>query len=519
MKFAYGAHRLNWRFRRHCVRFIVASAGAIPLAGVINAQMPLAAPTTVTQQVFRSRWVGPQADLPPAAAFAKPAQQQEPDASSDEPTAEDLGISPFVDISMPLRHGITAGPVKVHPALSLGWEYSDQTYSGQATSESDTSSLFAAPSLGLDYDRSVGPWSVTASYGGGIRYYFNPNYTAAGTGGQRNPISQTGSLRVGHRGVRHKLNFEAHVSYGTGYEINTGGNLTQTNINTLLDYEYILTSHSNVGVNASLSTSLNSNGENNSNNSSGNGNVSTFTGNAYWDWLWTGKTKLRFSLGAGDSSQSLQGSQSVNRTYVQSLVSVNYKPKGKFTFDAGLGVGYVQDPGVQSSQYTGVRAIYTLKAAYQLTQKTSFLGSIGLQGSDIKPNFRLEVLWQPRLNTSFSAAIYQDEGFSLTTAEQVQVSRGIIGTVTQRLFSKVDISLSAGWQQTENLSLSDTGEAEAQNGQTYSYGFASADVRWKIRDWLSWQASLWSSSGGSNNTSGNGNSPETRATVSLNLTL
>lgn len=510
---------MDLRFRRHRVRWILAWAGTGSFVISAFAQMPPTVPTTVTQQVFRSRWVGPQADLPAASTFARPAEEQEAKAASEEPSAEDLGISPFLDISSPLRRGITVGPVKVHPSLALGWEYSDQNDNGQATSSSDTSSLFAAPSIGLDYDRAVGPWTVAAAYGAGLQYYFNPNYTSSGTSNQRNPISQTASLQVGHRGARHKLSFATDLSYGTGYDINTGGNVTQTNINAKLGYQYVLTSHSNVGAEGSINSSQNSYGENNG----GNGNVSSFAGNTYWDWVLTGKTRFRFTLGAGTSSQTLEGDQTVNRNYVQSLVSVNYKPKGKFTFDVGFGVGYLTDPGTQSSQsqqsqYVGARSIYEAMVSYKLTDKTSLLGRIGLQGTDIRPTYRLEAHWQPRLNTGFSLAVYQDEGFSLTSFNQVQVSRGAIGIVTQRLFSRVDIALSAGWQQTEYLSLSNS-DGVAQNGQTNSYGFASADVRWKIRDWLSWQATIWASSGGSTASGNTNNSPETRAMVSLNLTL
>jgi len=497
------------REKRRRSIFLTLPAAAVFAWQGLHAQNISPIPTTVTQEVFRSRWVGPQADLIPRQTTVWTG------STAEEPKIEELGVTPIVDLTHPLR-GLFIGPVALHPSLALGWEYSDTSYNGQATTTSDKSSFFVAPGLVLDYERDIGPWSIDLIYSGGVRYYLNPNYTAAGTGSQRNPISQSGSLRISHLGVRDQLDLKVGGSYGTGLNVETGGNLTQASINGSLAYSYVLTEFADCGFNGSASTSLNSDSQNGSN--TGDGSLGSFNGDAYFDWVCTGKTRLRLSTGAGDSIQALQGSGNVSRTYLQELATVTYKPTGKLSFDIGGGVSYVQDPGVSSSAYSGIRAIYKFGAIYEMTEKTSIVADFSLDGTDIKPDFRLAIQWQPTVTTRLSLSAYQSQGFSLTTSSQIQVSRGVVGTITQQLFSKIDLSFSAGWQQTENVNLS-TEQANNGNDQTNSYGFVAANAQWRMNRWAAWQVSIWASSGNSTSQSSSSNTPETRATLSLNLTL
>lgn len=421
--------------------------------------------------------------------------------------------STFGDIVNAMRLGIFVGPLQIHFGLGLGWEYSDRSYNNQPTDPSNRSSFFVAPSIGLIYAREIGPWSVVLNYGGGLRYYLNANYDAAGTGSQRNPLSQTASASVTHLGARHKLRIFGSGSYGTGFNVNDDGTVTQTTLNSGMEYEYMLTNYTNVGARAAATTSAYAYQQNGGTNSI----MNSIAGGGYLDWLYSGKTRMRFSLDAGQSSQNLQGTTPFQQDYVQGMVSTTFVATDKLKLDVGLGGRYVQSPGIQS-KYVGFLPVYQLAATYAPTEKTSLSASLGLQGTDIQPNFSLAAGWQPRVNTGFSLSFYQNQGYSLSVSQQVQVSRGMVASMNQLLFSRLQLALSAGWQQTENVSLVYTGTAAVQNNQTSSYGFGSAALTWKLREWAAWQVSLWYATG-SQYQYQNQNEPETRATFSFNLTF
>ncbi len=459
-------------------------------------------PATVADAVFRSRWEGLQADRRPPRSAAG--------LAGLAPGSEEYSYAEsFADN---LMSGLWLGPVAVHPGLSVGWEYSDREDTGVTTTPTDDNSSFIAPTLALVYDREIGPWNVAAAYGAGWRYYFNPNYSGAGTGEQRNPFNQTASLAVGHLGARHKLTVKAEASSGTGYDVTSGENVVQTNLAASFDYSYILAAYTVIGARGSYSLSLNEDSEN----GSGNGELGTYVAGVWSEWLATGKVTLRLDLETGQSSQDVAGEGSAARNYLQALVSCTYLVTEKIRLGGGLGVAYVTDPGVGEAEYVGIRPRYELSASYDPTEKTSIRAEFGLLGADIRPAYRLECRWQPRVNTGLSVAIYQTQSFSLNVVDEIQVSRGVIGTLSQRLFSRINFAFSAGWEQTEDLSVSGEGEAGEENGTQFSYGFASVSAVWNLSEAASLQASWWSSTGGGQG--GNeSDSPETRITISANL--
>jgi len=469
--------------------------------GAVHAQ---ARPDSVTEAVFRSRWEGLQADRqgPRSAGGLAGLQPGDPNYGYFDHAADSL------------LSGLKIGPVDVNVGLSVGWEYSSRDDDGPATTASDDNSWFLAPTLSLEYERGIGPWSVSANYAVGYRYYLNSEYTAAGTGESRNPLNQTAAFSIGHLGARHELTLRGSVSSGSGFDVLAGENLIQTNAGASMDYRYMLTSFVDVGADASYSVVLSSQEE--SGGTTGDGNFGDVEGGVWAAWLASGKTRLRWEIDAGQSSQSLQDEDRVARNFVQTLVSVSYTPTEKLSFDGGIGLAYLTDQGIQDGEDTGIQPRYTASARYEPSEKTYFTAGLSLLGADIRPNFRLEAGWQPRVNTGLSLALYQSQGFSITTSEQVQVSRGIIGTLSQRLFSKIAMTLSGGWQETENVNLS--GEAGEANGENDATTFVTSSLIWQVNDWSSWSATWWNSSGGTLS-QGSGNSPETRVSVSFNLTF
>lgn len=468
--------------------------GLLAVASPVLAQVTTNVQGTVSQEAFRSRWVGPQAD-----DLVSRAQGLDPGLMEAESQFEEW-----------LREGLYVGPVRVSPGVAFGWEYSDQQNGGTATDPSDNSSLFIAPTLALLYDREIGPWSVRAAYGGGYRYYFNPDYTAGGGGGQRNPLSQSASLAIGHLGARHSANLLASGSYGIGEDVNTGDNFIQTNLNIGGNWQYVLTAFSNVGLQAAYGVSINDGAGGGTQNS----DITSYNFGSYVDWLTTGKLRLRWNVGAGGASQDIEGSGDVQRRFLQSLISANYVVTEKLVVDVGLGLAYLEDQGINAPKFVGTRAVYNVSVSYEPTEKTAIQANIGLEGADIRPDAGLSIFWNPRVNTRLSLSVYQNQNFSLTSSQVVQVNRGFTAGVTQRIFSKVDLSLSGGYQETENVSLSN----DVSNGADQSYGFGSLSIRWGLNKWSSFQSSLWMSTGPTNAGSSD-NSPETRATVSFNLTF
>lgn len=462
-------------------------------------------PGTVGQQAFRSRWVEQRADTDMLRFMA--------DSGGRLPT-EPL-LTPWERFLEAVRRGLSIGPVGVTFSVGTGWEYSNRTYSGQATNQTDDNSPFVQGSIGLEYSREIGPWSVQAAYRGGLRYFLNENYTAAGTGNQRNPYYQTFSSTIGHTGLRHSGRLALSASTGTGQDTITGQPITTTNYSAGADGEYTLTSLTSLGASAVYSGSLNEQGSGGA--GSGTGDLTRFDSRAFVNYLITGKTRLSFEVGAGFDTQQLSDQGEVGRRYVQTLVGADVGFTSKLRGGARIGTRYTEDENVVSPEAEGLQPAYSLDVSYNPTEKTSLSAQLSLLGAALRPGYRVSASWEPRPNTSLGLSAYQNEGFSLTVSDQVQISRGVVATVQQRFFSKVSLTLSGGYQQTENLSLSGTGEANAQSGEEFAYAFVSATLVYSLREWASLNFSIWTSNG--QTTTNVDDDGETRASVSFNLTF
>ncbi len=149
--------------------FALCAVGAV-LSGEAVAQQSITAPVgTVTDAVFRANWVGPQADRPEMLGLV--------------PTGED--IKPVEDMATKVREGLWLGSLRIRPGFGAGWAYSNRNSQGQTANANSDQSFFLSPSLGLEYGRSTGPWSISARAGGGYVYYLNPDYSPKAEGPQR----------------------------------------------------------------------------------------------------------------------------------------------------------------------------------------------------------------------------------------------------------------------------------------------------------------------------------------------
>ncbi len=463
----------------------------------------LQSPRTVDEEIFRSRWVGEQMDrfLPPNTTYLPPSMR-----SIDQPSM----LPSLKEVSSELGDGFWAGPFEIRPSVEFGWEYSSQAAGGGKTSAGNDNSFFVAPSLALIYEREVGAWSVSARYGGGYVYYFNPDYTAAGTGAERNPFQQTASLEVGVQGSQYKIEGEVGASYGSGFDVEAGQSNTQFNLNGSIHGDYQPSEWLTVGGDLSTRQSLAS-----ETSDSSNSGLSYYSATAYGNYLWTGRTSLQVDLGVGRSGQSIggDGNDGAARQYTQALFRVNYIPTGKLNLSAALGFRYVDASDISDPTDIGFLPAYSASINYRPTEKITLDISSSLEGADIRPRVRMSVLWEFREKTALSLALYQNQDFSSVLDSQVRVTRGVVGSVTQQFFGCVDTNLSAGYEQWFYVNASNDDTLSDDDDGTHYSRYVSFAVTWRVQDWVRCRALMWAGTDGGNSTQ----TPSVRVSLGLNF--
>jgi hypothetical protein len=472
---------------------------------------------TVREAEFRARWAGQPEDRLLVPQYFQPdgglGEEEETTGVEDEAFGADFGET-MDRMADNLSRGLRFGPLEFGLGLATGWEYSSQNSYGSGTDGRDNNSFFVAPTAFVRYEREIGVWSVAARAGTGYRYYFNQDYTAAGTGNQRNPLSFTGGLDVGYNTSRLSVNLNAAFSSGTGYDIVSGNTNLQTTISSGLSLRYIVTEAFSVGAAGSITFSDNADAQAAEGDpAQPDSNSLNAAASVFADYLVTPKTNVRLVLSAGQALQEFSGGGNEGRRYFDSMVVLTYQIAPKFSVDGGAGIGYVTDQNIPDPEFTGLRPIYTAGVRYTPTEKTYVKGSFSMQGTDIRPNFNVVAGWNVREKTRLSLSLYQNQGFSSLSPDQYNVTRGLLGTVSQRLFKGIDLSLSGGYERNEYVSLTSDSLSGERQGPS-DYFLARASLYWRIREWLAWDNSFTFSSG-----QGNNNEPQTRISTSLNLSF
>ena len=461
---------------------------------------------SVREAEFRSRWEGPQEDravtpqyFDPGGGLGDETGEQVGESVPDEETPQQ-GFSESMDrMAENLRQRLRFGPLDFQLGLATGWEYTNQNSVGGDTDFNDNNSFFAAPTAAVTYEREVGVWNVAARYAAGYRYYFNQDYTAAGTGAQRNPLSMTGGIDIGYNTSRLAVNLNISASSGTGYDPVAGANNWQSTASGGLSVRYIIREEFSVGgaVSGTYSNTADAQvapGETPQPES----NSLLASASLFADYLVTPKTNVRFILSAGQDLQDFSGGITEGRRYFDAMLMLTYQLAPKLSVDAGGGVGYVLDQNIPDPEYVGVRPVYTAGINYTPTEKTYFKAKFGMQGADIRPNFSLVAGWDMREKTRLSLSVYQNQGFSSLSPDQYNITRGLLGTVAQQLFKGINLSLSAGYEQSEYVSLTSEKLPNPVEGPA-SYWLANASLYWRIREWLAWQNTFQGSTGQANN--------------------
>jgi len=198
---------------------------------------------------------------------------------------------------------------------------------------------------------------------------------------------------------------------------------------------------------------------------------------------------------------------------------VKYDLTGKTTFDVGGGARYITTSNIHAPNVTGLRPAWAFGITYAPTEKTSMSAGFGEQGADIVPEVNLILNWNPREKTQFSLSVNQSEGFANAVSAQYLVTRSILGTVTQKLFSSVDLQVSGGYGSQYYISLSNGTPAQSNYQTPPHYLMATTTLNWKIHDWLSLNNTL-SYSGAQTQPGPNGSMiPQAFYSISLNFSL
>ena len=461
---------------------------------------------TVREAEFRSRWEGRQEDRAVPAQFFQPdgglgeeGGEQISEPSLDEEPQQEAFSQSMDRMAENLQRRLRFGPLDFQLGLVNGWEYSSQNSVGGDTDFNNSNSFFAAPTAAVTYEREVGVWNVSAKYSTGYRYYFNQDYTAAGTGAQRNPLAMTGGIDIGYNTSRLAVILNVSASSGTGYDPVAGANNWQSTASTGLSVRYIISEEFSVGgaVSGTYSNTADAQvaaGET----PQANSNSLSAAASLFADYLVTPKTNVRMILSAGQDLQNFSGGISEGRRFFDAMLMLTYQLAPKLSVDAGGGVGYVLDQNIPDPEYTGVRPVYTAGINYTPTEKTYFKAKFGMQGADIRPTFSLVAGWDMREKTRLSLSVYQNQGFSTLSPDQYNITRGILGTVAQQLLKGINVSLSAGYEQSEYVSLTSEKLNNTVEGPA-AYWLANASLYWRIREWLSWQNTFQVSTGQANN--------------------
>ena len=506
-------------------------AWAIASAGGIFAQEAQGV-STIQQNQFRSQWVGEQVDQIPLGGTITPLNGmgavvgalQTPDEVQREVEASLSGVK-------------QQSPVAFKPALGVGWQVSNQGLtnapspgsSNNTTSYSTGSSPFVAPSVAFLYDRTLGPWSVSAGYSAGVKYYSNKNFVANGSGSTRNPFSQTGLFKTVLEMSRYVWSTLLTASQGSGFDLSSGSNNQQVNANANTEFKYLLSNQLAAAVKAGYTLQNSSQGSNTPNN-----NVTSYYAQVAPIYEMSDKTHLSGIVSAGGTYQSLQQSAtlgtnaagSINNLttstiqYAQAMGKAKWDVTGKLSTEVSLGARQlwmnnstnVASTGASSSSNLnrglGLKPAWTVGVNYTPTAKTSVFFSMGEQGTDIVPEMNLQLNWQPRQKTTVGLSLSQAEQYSNIAASQYLIQRGVVGTVNQTIFSNVTLMLSGGY--TTQFYQNITGGRAATTGTAAqipgSYYLATASLVWKIRDWVNLNNTVYYNSGqaiqsGANNSS------------------
>ena len=445
--------------------------------------------STVREAEFRSRWTDFQVDK----IKAKADENKAPDAPQ---TTQDF-ISRYTQF----------GPLEFHGGISAGWEYSNEQYQLNDRKNVSNTSFFLAPSLVAIYEKELGSWNAAARYSVGWLYYLDPNYS--GSNGDIT-TSQTANLSLLRDNERLTVRSLTNASSGTGFDIERGAATDRSSVSESFSAEYQLAEFLRTGFSSNLgydrySTPGSGGGFGDSSNY-------RYAVAVFVDNFLTEKTAYRLELSAGSDVEEINATAN-ERTYAQGIVRINWGPTSKLAFTGSLGLGVRDQTQTTSNTQNGLRSVYSLTTVYTPSEKTSIRLYLGIEGASSQPEFTLAANWHPREFTFLEMSIYQQTGLSNFTTFDERLSKGFLLSFRQRFFTRIDTTLSGGYEQIATIIDGSPGKAEAP------YYFIALGLGWQLNQYLSFQSQFRTSSRRNTIVGTTADGLQSRITFSLGLTF
>jgi hypothetical protein len=475
-------------------------------------------PNTVREQQFRRAWDIPNADMAAGqnepgvpmrgdmdvrdgfystdggVVYGYPADFSDPQDFSrfTDPAVSILSATPAELMREDIKRLNQAGPVLWQIQLRAGYAYDsvNDTGLGFRDDERSESSFFAGISGLLSYNRTVGQWSVDASYSAGYRYYFDEDF--ATNGNDWGTLNQTLGLGIEYQGDWLRVLSSTQGSFGQGNDLEAGYNTDRFLISETLTFEAEPGAYNLFGLRLQGDYELydfDFGGDES--------DLTNLSAALYWQRDISEKTdfNLEFSVGIDDQDVGLRTDSGFTQYYYEALVGGSYRPTGKLSFRAGIGATWLDYDGERAFRNIPrdneeVKLAYDFAANYQLTDKTALSLNVSQRETLFVPNISLTALSNPLDSLSLSLSIYQRSSSSSVVGGADLRTIGIVGSVRQSIFDSSSIGLSAGWENAEYLSAATGDNIDGRNIEDDGYGFGELDFVWQINRRFSYDASI-----------------------------
>lgn len=193
--------------------------------------------------------------------------------------------------------------------------------------------------------------------------------------------------------------------------------------------------------------------------------------------------KTSFDISADYTRSDYDGLISSSQLSGNIFFNYQYSPKTQLGFGAGTGALMV--PGSARQVFEDA----DLRATYQLTGKITLIAEGGMElrqfgdggGSSFTPIFILEGAWIPRVGTELDLSTRRSIYASAILDSQDYAATALDLTARQRITDYVDVSLAAGYVNTDYIAAAANVDATRQD----NYYYIRPAVEWKALSWMS----------------------------------
>jgi hypothetical protein len=193
--------------------------------------------------------------------------------------------------------------------------------------------------------------------------------------------------------------------------------------------------------------------------------------------------KTSMDLSADYTRSDFNGLISSQQTEGQAFFDYQYSPKTQFGIGASAGVLMVSGAADQTFEDG------SLRATYRATGKLTLIAQGGLEvrqygdgeGSTVTPVFSIEAAWTARPGTTLSVSARRSIYASAILDDQDYAATAFDFSIGQRITDYVDVSLSAGYVNTDYTATATNVTATRED----NYFYIRPALEWKALSWLS----------------------------------